>query len=93
MPSTAPNANQPEAPQKLKPCCVCLETKKARDTCYFDMGDQADSTEYSVCMSALPLYITRPNSSFTLISSHTAPLLFYLPCSTHSSKPHFQHSV
>ncbi|KAJ2769361.1 Cytochrome c oxidase copper chaperone [Coemansia nantahalensis] len=28
--------------QKPKPCCVCLETKKARDSCYFDHGDGAE---------------------------------------------------
>ncbi|KAJ2167864.1 hypothetical protein GGH19_000730 [Coemansia sp. RSA 1807] len=27
---------------KPKPCCVCLETKKARDVCYFDLGDGAE---------------------------------------------------
>ncbi|KAJ2633689.1 hypothetical protein H4R22_000229 [Coemansia sp. RSA 1290] len=30
-------------PQKLKPCCVCLDTKKARDTCFLDHGDNAES--------------------------------------------------
>ncbi|PVU95748.1 hypothetical protein BB561_001636 [Smittium simulii] len=32
----------PQASDKPKPCCVCKETKKARDTCYFDHGDQAE---------------------------------------------------
>lgn len=29
--STTPDPNA-EAPKKLKPCCACPETKKARDT-------------------------------------------------------------
>ncbi|KAJ2468893.1 hypothetical protein EV174_006263, partial [Coemansia sp. RSA 2320] len=29
-------------PANVKPCCVCLETKKARDTCFFDQGGDAD---------------------------------------------------
>ncbi|PIA12853.1 hypothetical protein COEREDRAFT_32583, partial [Coemansia reversa NRRL 1564] len=29
-------------PKGLKPCCVCLETKKAISTCYLDHGDDAD---------------------------------------------------
>ncbi|KAJ1929770.1 hypothetical protein FBU59_007019 [Linderina macrospora] len=37
----APEPN-PKNPQGLKPCCVCLETKKARDSCYFDHGDDAE---------------------------------------------------
>ncbi|KAI7822243.1 cytochrome C oxidase copper chaperone-domain-containing protein [Kickxella alabastrina] len=36
-----PNVN-PKNPNGLKPCCVCLETKKARDTCYFEKGDEAE---------------------------------------------------
>ncbi|KAJ1667560.1 Cytochrome c oxidase copper chaperone [Coemansia sp. RSA 1646] len=30
-------------PKGLKPCCACPETKKARDTCYFESGDDAES--------------------------------------------------
>ncbi|KAJ1861561.1 hypothetical protein LPJ73_000988 [Coemansia sp. RSA 2703] len=30
-------------PNGLKPCCVCLETKKARDTCFFEKGDEAET--------------------------------------------------
>ncbi|KAJ2716929.1 Cytochrome c oxidase copper chaperone [Coemansia spiralis] len=35
---TVPAGDKP----KPKPCCVCLETKKARDSCYFDQGDSAE---------------------------------------------------
>ncbi|KAJ1671521.1 hypothetical protein GGF44_000182 [Coemansia sp. RSA 1694] len=41
--ATAADATQAAKPQGVvKPCCVCLETKKARDTCYFDQGDDAE---------------------------------------------------
>lgn len=33
----------PEGKNEVKPCCVCLETKKARDTCYLDHGDEAET--------------------------------------------------
>ncbi|KAJ2237619.1 hypothetical protein H4R99_002890 [Coemansia sp. RSA 1722] len=39
--SEAPAAN-PKNPNNLKPCCVCLETKKARDSCFFEKGDEAE---------------------------------------------------
>ncbi|PVV01509.1 hypothetical protein BB560_004071 [Smittium megazygosporum] len=32
--------------QKVKPCCACPETKKARDTCFFDMGEEAPAKCY-----------------------------------------------
>ncbi|KAJ1814760.1 hypothetical protein LPJ75_002634 [Coemansia sp. RSA 2598] len=35
-------AKNPKNPDNLKPCCVCLETKKARDTCFFEKGDEAE---------------------------------------------------
>ncbi|KAJ2477590.1 Cytochrome c oxidase copper chaperone [Coemansia sp. RSA 2131] len=34
--------DKPTKDDKPKPCCVCLETKKARDVCYFDLGDGAE---------------------------------------------------
>ncbi|KAJ2442265.1 hypothetical protein GGF42_007017 [Coemansia sp. RSA 2424] len=41
--TAAADATQAAKPQGIvKPCCVCLETKKARDTCYFDQGDDAE---------------------------------------------------
>ncbi|KAJ1677864.1 hypothetical protein EV182_005279 [Spiromyces aspiralis] len=27
----------------MKPCCVCNETRKARDTCFFEQGDEAEA--------------------------------------------------
>ncbi|KAK9763799.1 Cytochrome c oxidase copper chaperone [Basidiobolus ranarum] len=38
-----PTNTTPVAPQeekKLKPCCACPETKKARDQCVFDNGEE-----------------------------------------------------
>ena len=29
-----------ETPKKLKPCCACPETKKARDTCIIENGEE-----------------------------------------------------
>ncbi|KAH0950471.1 hypothetical protein HN011_008243 [Eciton burchellii] len=31
---------KPEEPKKLKPCCACPETKKARDTCIIENGQE-----------------------------------------------------
>ncbi|KAJ8916830.1 hypothetical protein NQ315_005837 [Exocentrus adspersus] len=28
-----------EAPKKLKPCCACPETKRARDACIIENGE------------------------------------------------------
>ncbi|KAJ9593751.1 hypothetical protein L9F63_014724 [Diploptera punctata] len=33
-------AEQPEPAKKLKPCCACPETKKARDTCIIENGEE-----------------------------------------------------
>ncbi|KAJ2763478.1 hypothetical protein H4S06_000059 [Coemansia sp. BCRC 34490] len=30
-------------PKGLKPCCACPETKKARDMCFFETGDDAET--------------------------------------------------
>ncbi|KAJ1642977.1 hypothetical protein LPJ64_005203 [Coemansia asiatica] len=38
----ASGTKDPKNPDNLKPCCVCLETKKARDTCFFEKGDEAE---------------------------------------------------
>ncbi|KAK4873698.1 hypothetical protein RN001_013058 [Aquatica leii] len=35
--STTP---QKEEPKKLKPCCACPETKKARDACIIENGQE-----------------------------------------------------
>ncbi|RZC34515.1 COX17 domain containing protein [Asbolus verrucosus] len=29
-----------EEPKKLKPCCACPETKKARDACIIENGEE-----------------------------------------------------
>lgn len=29
-----------EAPKKLKPCCACPETKKVRDQCIIERGEE-----------------------------------------------------
>ncbi|KAJ1775422.1 hypothetical protein LPJ54_003704 [Coemansia sp. RSA 1824] len=41
-PYSAANSEMICKDDKPKPCCVCLETKKARDVCYFDLGDGAE---------------------------------------------------
>ncbi|KAJ2345418.1 Cytochrome c oxidase copper chaperone [Coemansia erecta] len=38
-----PSGDTAKDAKKVKPCCVCLETKKARDMCYLDHGDSAES--------------------------------------------------
>ncbi|ORX89793.1 cytochrome C oxidase copper chaperone [Basidiobolus meristosporus CBS 931.73] len=40
--TTQPTSTTPEQPQekKLKPCCACPETKKARDQCVFENGEE-----------------------------------------------------
>ncbi|CAH1116170.1 unnamed protein product [Phaedon cochleariae] len=35
--STTPNN---ETPKKLKPCCACPETKKVRDACIIENGEE-----------------------------------------------------
>ncbi|KAJ1910634.1 hypothetical protein H4219_006162 [Mycoemilia scoparia] len=36
------SAEKKTNPEGLKPCCACKETRKARDTCFFDTGDEAE---------------------------------------------------
>ncbi|RNA21320.1 cytochrome c oxidase copper chaperone [Brachionus plicatilis] len=31
---------KPKTDQKLKPCCACPETKKARDACIMEKGEE-----------------------------------------------------
>ncbi|XP_049818162.1 cytochrome c oxidase copper chaperone [Aethina tumida] len=31
---------KPEEPKKLKPCCACPETKKVRDACIIEKGEE-----------------------------------------------------
>ncbi|PSN30155.1 Cytochrome c oxidase copper chaperone [Blattella germanica] len=33
-------ADETTQPKKLKPCCACPETKKARDTCIIENGEE-----------------------------------------------------
>ncbi|PRD22665.1 UNVERIFIED_CONTAM: Cytochrome c oxidase copper chaperone [Trichonephila clavipes] len=35
--------NEKEEPKKLKPCCACPETRKARDACFLDNAAQAET--------------------------------------------------
>ncbi|KAJ2777574.1 hypothetical protein GGI18_004172, partial [Coemansia linderi] len=52
-----PGASAQTPPQAVKPCCVCLETKKARDMCYLEKGDDAEKkchylvTAHRQCMA------------------------------------------
>ncbi|KAK9743959.1 Cytochrome C oxidase copper chaperone (COX17) [Popillia japonica] len=32
--------SQSEEPKKLKPCCACPETKRARDACIIENGEE-----------------------------------------------------
>nr|CAI5854491.1 unnamed protein product [Callosobruchus analis] len=38
--SSSPQSQNAEQPKKLKPCCACPETKKARDTCIIEKGEE-----------------------------------------------------
>jgi len=42
MPEKDKTADYPVGPdgKKLKPCCVCPETKKVRDECIMDKGEE-----------------------------------------------------
>ncbi|XP_070166874.1 cytochrome c oxidase copper chaperone [Polyergus mexicanus] len=47
---------QPEEKKKLKPCCACPETKKARDTCIIEKGEEncGDLIEaHKTCMRSM----------------------------------------
>ncbi|KAK7478914.1 hypothetical protein BaRGS_00029895 [Batillaria attramentaria] len=36
----APVPEEPKKKEKLKPCCACPETKKARDQCIIEKGEE-----------------------------------------------------
>jgi len=36
----ADTKQQPEGEKKLKPCCACPDTKKARDACIIENGEE-----------------------------------------------------
>ncbi|KAF2904206.1 hypothetical protein ILUMI_01967 [Ignelater luminosus] len=38
--SSTPASPAAEPPKKLKPCCACPETKKARDACIIENGEE-----------------------------------------------------
>ncbi|VEN38990.1 unnamed protein product [Callosobruchus maculatus] len=38
--STSPQSQNAEQPKKLKPCCACPETKRARDAWYYRKGEE-----------------------------------------------------
>jgi len=42
MPEKDKTADHPVGPdgKKLKPCCVCLDTKKVRDECIMEKGEE-----------------------------------------------------
>ncbi|XP_017782494.1 PREDICTED: cytochrome c oxidase copper chaperone [Nicrophorus vespilloides] len=51
--SEVSNTKGPEEPKKLKPCCACPETKRARDACIIENGQEncGDLIEaHKVCM-------------------------------------------
>ncbi|XP_015595724.1 cytochrome c oxidase copper chaperone [Cephus cinctus] len=54
MGNTAANVEaKPEGEKKLKPCCACPETKKVRDACIIEKGEEhcGDLIEaHKVCM-------------------------------------------
>ncbi|XP_012256765.2 cytochrome c oxidase copper chaperone [Athalia rosae] len=52
----APSLAETEPPKKLKPCCACPETKKPRDACIIERGEEncQDLIEaHKVCMRNL----------------------------------------
>nr|CAH7760315.1 unnamed protein product [Callosobruchus chinensis] len=38
--AASPQSQNAEQPKKLKPCCACPETKRARDTCIIEKGQE-----------------------------------------------------
>ncbi|CAG8783680.1 27671_t:CDS:1, partial [Dentiscutata erythropus] len=41
LPSSSTTTHQPSQSQpSIKPCCACPDTKKARDECIFQTGDE-----------------------------------------------------
>ncbi|XP_011869960.1 PREDICTED: cytochrome c oxidase copper chaperone [Vollenhovia emeryi] len=47
---------KPEEKKKLKPCCACPETKKARDACIIENGEEkcGDLIEaHKACMRSM----------------------------------------
>ncbi|CAG2102153.1 unnamed protein product [Medioppia subpectinata] len=38
--STAESGNKSNTDQKLKPCCACPETKRPRDECIIERGEE-----------------------------------------------------
>ncbi|XP_015199320.1 cytochrome c oxidase copper chaperone [Lepisosteus oculatus] len=50
------DATEPQEKKPLKPCCACPETKKARDACIMEKGEEGckDLIEaHKDCMRAL----------------------------------------
>ncbi|XP_028847654.1 cytochrome c oxidase copper chaperone [Denticeps clupeoides] len=50
------SAPAPEEKKPLKPCCACPETKKARDSCIIEKGEESCSElieAHKDCMRAL----------------------------------------
>lgn len=45
--AAAPPAAEPaaEGEEKLKPCCACPETRKSRDACIMEKGEESCSAE------------------------------------------------
>jgi len=40
MPKEDSDKDSKEEPKKLKPCCACPETKRARDSCIMENGEE-----------------------------------------------------
>ncbi|KAL1494058.1 hypothetical protein ABEB36_009716 [Hypothenemus hampei] len=38
--ASVPQKESAETPKKLKPCCACPETKKIRDQCIIEKGEE-----------------------------------------------------
>lgn len=53
---TTTPVDKPNNEKKLKPCCVCLETKKARDECIIQNGEENCHTlieAHKICLRNL----------------------------------------
>ncbi|KAM5280875.1 cytochrome c oxidase copper chaperone [Ctenodactylus gundi] len=38
--AASPGPSEPQEKKPLKPCCACPETKKARDACIIEKGEE-----------------------------------------------------
>lgn len=68
LPGPAPVANQStEQPKKLKACCACKPTKKMRDECIFNYGQERCTDFIEAHNSCLR------EKGFKVVETYTSP--------------------